>query len=150
MRSCPRGFRRSVDRGAHRPAIEPRKIPILGADAVQMAEGKATSRTPSMYVDEKSDGRRNDRHGDGATVHSRGNRRGPHGARLRARRTGHACASVAFVRRRECVPNRCGSKPTLAIHSPRGRAYCRVVRLRAGPPRPLNRYSPGFLPATLT
>src|SRR6202021_4167220 len=39
MRSCPRGSRRSVDRGAHRPAIEPRKIPILGADAVQMAEG---------------------------------------------------------------------------------------------------------------
>src|SRR5258708_5902250 len=34
MRSCPRGFRRSVDRGAHRPAIEPRKIPILGADTV--------------------------------------------------------------------------------------------------------------------
>ena len=39
MRSCPRGSRRSVDRGAHRPAIEQRKIPILGADAVQMAEG---------------------------------------------------------------------------------------------------------------
>src|SRR6202166_4534006 len=37
MRSCPRGFRRSVDRVAHRPAIEPRKIPILGADAAQMA-----------------------------------------------------------------------------------------------------------------
>src|SRR6476620_2752779 len=25
MRRCPRGHRRSVDRGAHRPAIEPRK-----------------------------------------------------------------------------------------------------------------------------
>src|SRR6202048_4898885 len=44
MRSCPRGFRRSVDRGAHRPAIEPRKIPILGADAVQMAEGNTSGR----------------------------------------------------------------------------------------------------------
>src|SRR5258708_8275291 len=44
MRSGPRGFRRSVDRGAHRPAIEPRKIPILGADAVQMAEGNTSGR----------------------------------------------------------------------------------------------------------
>src|SRR6266496_1206068 len=44
MRSCPRGLRRSVDRGAHRPAIEPRKIPILGADAVQMAEGNTFGR----------------------------------------------------------------------------------------------------------
>src|SRR5258708_37537806 len=44
MRSCPRGFRRSVDRGAHRPAIEPRKVPILGADAVQMAEGNTSGR----------------------------------------------------------------------------------------------------------
>src|SRR5258706_14081089 len=44
MRSCPRGFRRSVDRGAHRPAIEPRKFPILGADAVQMAEGSTFGR----------------------------------------------------------------------------------------------------------
>src|ERR1700746_3629719 len=44
MRSCPRGFRRSVDRGAHRPAIEPRKSPILGADAVQMAEGNTSRR----------------------------------------------------------------------------------------------------------
>src|SRR5262249_29103267 len=26
MRRCPRGSRRSVDRGAHRPAIEPRKF----------------------------------------------------------------------------------------------------------------------------
>src|ERR1700680_945337 len=30
MRSCPRGHRRSVDRGAHRPAIEPRKYPHPG------------------------------------------------------------------------------------------------------------------------
>src|SRR5246127_3949639 len=44
MRSCPRGSRRSVDRGAHRPAIEPRKSPILGADAVQMAEGNTSRR----------------------------------------------------------------------------------------------------------
>jgi hypothetical protein len=40
MRSCKRGFRGSVDRGAHRPAIESRKNPILGADAVHLAEGK--------------------------------------------------------------------------------------------------------------
>src|SRR5215468_3366176 len=44
MRSCPRGFRRSVDRGEHRPAIEPRKSPILGADAVQIAEGDTSRR----------------------------------------------------------------------------------------------------------
>jgi len=44
MRSCPRGFRRSVDRGAHRPAIEPRKSPIPGADAVQIAEGNTSRR----------------------------------------------------------------------------------------------------------
>src|SRR6516164_3394688 len=42
MRSCPRGPRRSVDRGAHRPAIEPRKFPILGADTVQMVEGNTS------------------------------------------------------------------------------------------------------------
>ena len=33
MRRRPRGRRRSVDRGAHRPAIEPRKRFIPGADA---------------------------------------------------------------------------------------------------------------------
>src|SRR6516164_2115251 len=44
MRSCPRGLRRSVDRGAHRPAIEPRKSLILGADAVQIAEGNTSRR----------------------------------------------------------------------------------------------------------
>ena len=44
MRSCPRGSRRSVDRGAHRPAIEPRKSPILGADAVHKAEGNTSRR----------------------------------------------------------------------------------------------------------
>src|SRR3981081_1913125 len=38
----PRGPRRSVDRGAHRPAIEPRKFPILGADTVHMAEGNTS------------------------------------------------------------------------------------------------------------
>ena len=44
MRSCPRGPRRSVDRGAHRPAIEPRKFPILGADTVQLVEGNTSGR----------------------------------------------------------------------------------------------------------
>src|SRR5256885_10942264 len=44
MRSCPRGSRRSVDRGAHRPAIEPRKLPILGADTVHMVEGNTFGR----------------------------------------------------------------------------------------------------------
>src|ERR1700730_9674641 len=44
MRGCPRGPRRSVDRGAHRPAIEPRKFPILGADTVHMVEGNTLGR----------------------------------------------------------------------------------------------------------
>src|SRR4029077_9101659 len=44
MRSGPRGSRRSVDRGAHRPAIEPRKSPILGADTVHMVEGNTSER----------------------------------------------------------------------------------------------------------
>jgi len=44
MRSCPQGFGRSVDRGAHRPAIEPRKSPIPGADAVHIAEGNTSRR----------------------------------------------------------------------------------------------------------
>src|SRR5260370_28966564 len=44
MRSCPRGHRRSVDRGVHRPAIEPRKCPILGADTVQIVEGNMSGR----------------------------------------------------------------------------------------------------------
>ena len=44
MRGCPRGPRRSVDRGAHRPTIEPRKIPILGADTVQIVEGNTSGR----------------------------------------------------------------------------------------------------------
>jgi len=43
-RSCPRGLRRSVDRGVYRPAIEPRKSPILGADAVHKAEGNTSGR----------------------------------------------------------------------------------------------------------
>ena len=33
------GFGEALTGGAHRPAIEPRKIPILGADAVHLAEG---------------------------------------------------------------------------------------------------------------
>jgi len=36
--------RRSVDRGAHRPAIEARKSPLLGADAVHLAEGNTSRR----------------------------------------------------------------------------------------------------------
>ena len=44
MRRCPRGPRRSVDRGTHRPAIEPRKFPILDADAVHFAEGNTSRR----------------------------------------------------------------------------------------------------------
>jgi len=36
--------RRSVDRGAHRPAIEPRKSLILGADTVHMVEGNTSER----------------------------------------------------------------------------------------------------------
>jgi len=44
MRSCSWGLRRSVDRGTHRPAIEPRKSPILGADAVHKAEGNISGR----------------------------------------------------------------------------------------------------------
>ena len=35
----PRGSGRSVDRGTHRPAIEPRKVIVLGADAFVTAEG---------------------------------------------------------------------------------------------------------------
>ena len=30
MRRCLRGHRRSVDRGVHRPTIEPRKLPLPG------------------------------------------------------------------------------------------------------------------------
>jgi len=44
MRSGPRGPRRSVDRGAHRPAIEPRRSLILGADAVHKVEGNMSGR----------------------------------------------------------------------------------------------------------
>jgi len=44
MRSGPRGSRRSVDRGEHRPAIEPRKSLILGADTVHMVEGNTSER----------------------------------------------------------------------------------------------------------
>ena len=44
MRRSLRGLRRSVDRGAHRPAIEPRKSLILGADAVHKVEGNMCGR----------------------------------------------------------------------------------------------------------
>src|SRR5215510_15301050 len=40
MRGCPRGQQRSVDRGARRPAIEPRKYPRPGRDVVPLTEGK--------------------------------------------------------------------------------------------------------------
>ena len=46
---------------------------------------------------------------------------------------------VAFVRRSECVPKLRGSKPTLAIHPARSRAYCRVVKLTLNPRRLVNR-----------
>src|SRR5207249_5408079 len=36
---------------------------------------------------------------------------------------------VALVRRSECVPKRCGSRPMSAIHSETRRAYCLVVML---------------------
>src|ERR1700724_1241721 len=44
MRGWPGGPRRSVDRGARRPAIEPRKFLILGADTVHMVEGNILGR----------------------------------------------------------------------------------------------------------
>src|SRR4029450_8660382 len=44
MRSGPRGPRRSVDKGVHRPAIEPRKSLMLGADAVHKVEGNMFGR----------------------------------------------------------------------------------------------------------
>src|SRR5271154_5149360 len=60
MRGCPRGHQRSVDRGVHRPAIEPRKTPLLGrrrcsADGRQYGwgryrehpDGPAWSKTPA-------------------------------------------------------------------------------------------------------
>ena len=51
VRACPRVQVRSVGRGAHRPAIEPREVLVPDADAVDTAEGKtgerAVSRAPS-------------------------------------------------------------------------------------------------------
>ena len=45
VRRCPRGCRRSVGRGTHRPAIEPRKFGLdLGADAVIKAESNTVGR----------------------------------------------------------------------------------------------------------
>src|ERR1700755_1097304 len=54
---------------------------------------------------------------------------------------------VALVRRRECVPKKCGSRPIVATQLETSLAYCRVVMQRLRSPRPLNRNSPGFLPA---
>src|SRR5262249_41731175 len=53
--------------------------------------------------------------------------------------------SVALVRKRECVPKKCGSRPIIATQLETSRAYCRVVMQRLRSPRPLNRNSPGFL-----
>src|ERR1700730_12699275 len=44
MRRCPRGHRRSVDRGAHRPAIEPRKYPHPGCRRRPLTEGNTDGR----------------------------------------------------------------------------------------------------------
>src|SRR3954463_6622624 len=44
MRVWPRGQGRSVDRGTHRPAIEPRKSVFPGADVVNWAEGNTVGR----------------------------------------------------------------------------------------------------------
>src|SRR4051812_11295794 len=44
MRVWPRGQRRSVDRGTHRPAIEPRKSVFPGADVVNWTEGNTVGR----------------------------------------------------------------------------------------------------------
>src|SRR6266404_2158207 len=44
--------------------------------------------------------------------------------------------SVALVRRSECVPEKLGSSPMLAIHWQTSRAYCRVVIGRSRPRRP--------------
>ena len=49
---------------------------------------------------------------------------------------------IALVRRRECVPNRRGSKPILATHSETSRAYCPVIIPWPAPRRPGNRNSP--------
>ena len=51
MRWYPRGCRRSVDRGAHRPAIEPQNLKVPGADVFVFTEGKmdgATTRAPAQ------------------------------------------------------------------------------------------------------
>jgi hypothetical protein len=45
-------------------------------------------------------------------------------------------------------PEQLGSSPTLPIHSETSRAYWRVVILRSGPRRPVNKNSPGRLPVT--
>ena len=52
MRRCPRGPRRSVDRGTHRPAIEPRKFPIPGADAVRFC---GRQHVPTRHCERRDD-----------------------------------------------------------------------------------------------
>ena len=44
VRSCPRGHRRSVGRGSHRPAIEPRNRPFPGCRRRSLAEGNMVGR----------------------------------------------------------------------------------------------------------
>ena len=44
MRRRPRGRRRSVDRGEHRPAIEPRNGCVPDAHGVQKSEGNTAGR----------------------------------------------------------------------------------------------------------
>jgi hypothetical protein len=58
-------------------------------------------------------------------------------------------AVPVVVLRSEWAPNSAGSSPIPAIHSETSRAYRRVVMLRAGPRRPENKNSPGFLLAAL-
>jgi hypothetical protein len=57
MRRYSRGYRRSVDRGAHRPAIEPRKTFDPEADVLDNTEGNmsgcdsASTRRSGVVVD---------------------------------------------------------------------------------------------------
>ena len=57
MRRCPRGHRRSVDRGAHRPAIEPRKYPHPRGD-VRSADGRQPGSADSPSAQTARRGRR--------------------------------------------------------------------------------------------
>jgi hypothetical protein len=52
MRRRPRGRRRSVDRGEHRPAIEPRNGLTPGADGVPKSEGNTDGRDSRECLDD--------------------------------------------------------------------------------------------------